>query len=230
MIMHHEDELTTVKTEEDEYHTHTTPASGQDTPSTNPSPSSDDDDLGDRILVSLGPEDPRSPYNWSEARKRYVVLVGTMLSINSTMGSSITSNMIPALQAAFGVPDGSQTILPASIFLVGFVLGPLVFAPLSEQHGRKPILVSTLFLYMLSTMAAALSPTWACFIVFRLLGGVFAAPPMSVTGGSIADVYGEKVARGRANMLWSAATLLGPLAGPVIAGFTSKYAWQWSFW
>lgn len=146
------------------------------------------------------------------------------------MGSAIPANELPALQKVFGFPDGSQSVLPATTYLVGFVLGPLVFAPLSEQYGRRPILISTLCLYIIFTMGAALAPNWAGFLVFRFLSGTFAAPPMSVTGGSIADVFEEKVIRGRANMLWSAATLVGPLAGPVISGYTYQYSWRWGFW
>lgn len=159
-----------------------------------------------------------------------MIIVGTMLSINSTMGSSTASNEIPAIQAVFHVPDGSQTILPATTFLLGFVLGPLIFAPLSEQYGRRPILVSTLCLYILFTMATALAPNWAAFLVFRFLAGTFASPPMSVTGGSIADAFSEKVERGQANVMWSTGTLVGPLAGPVISGYTYVYSWKWPYW
>lgn len=146
------------------------------------------------------------------------------------MGSSIPSNELPALREQFGFSDGSQSVLPATTYLIGFVLGPLVFAPLSEQYGRRPILLSTLCLYILFTMASALAPNWGAFLVFRFLSGTFAAPPMSVTGGSIADVYDEKVMRGRANMLWSGGTLLGPLGGPVLSGYTYQYSWRWPFW
>lgn len=146
------------------------------------------------------------------------------------MGSSIASNEIPALQSAFNFPDGPQEILPATTFLIGFILGPLVFAPLSEQYGRRPILLSTLCLYIIFTMACALAPNWAAFLIFRIFCGMFASPPMSVTGGSLADVYKENVSRGKANVYWSTGTLLGPLAGPVVAGYTSPYSWKWGYW
>lgn len=159
-----------------------------------------------------------------------MVVVGTLLSINSTMGSSVASNEISTLQKVYHFPDGSQEVLPATTYLIGFVLGPLVFAPLSEQYGRRTILIATLCLYTVFAMASALAPNWAAFLVFRFLSGTFASPPMSVTGGSIADVYQDRVARGQANVMWSTATLVGPLAGPVLAGYTSQYAWRWAFW
>lgn len=234
--MHHEpNEPTREKTEDDVEGNQPTRTnrSFEDAPaSTHSDTDSDshasvDDDVN---LVTFRPGEPADPHNWSKAKKAYVVVVGTLLSINSTMGSSIASNEIEALRSKFHFPDGPQSVLPATAFLVGFVLGPLVFAPLSEQYGRRPVLVTTLGLYVVFTLAAALAPTWAAFLVFRSLGGIFASPPMSVTGGSIADVYQARVARGQANVLWSTATLVGPLAGPVIAGYTATYSWRWAFW
>ncbi|KAK7748160.1 hypothetical protein SLS53_001415 [Cytospora paraplurivora] len=226
--MHHADEMTR---EKDEGEQRTSPPDNIDVPSTESESGSDGlPSTGEVVIVDFEPGEPADPHNWNIAKKLYVIFVGSILSINSTMGSSLPSNESSALQAYFGFPDGMQTVLPATMYLIGFVLGPLVFAPLSEQHGRRPILLGTLLLYLIFTMACALAPNWAAFLVFRFFCGTFAAPPMSVTGGSIADVYSDKVERGRANMLWSAATLVGPLGGPVISGYTYQYSWRWGFW
>jgi multidrug resistance protein len=146
------------------------------------------------------------------------------------MGSALSANLIPYLQTAFNVPPGPQTILPASLYLVGFVFGPLVFAPLSESYGRKRVLVTGYILFLIFTMACALSPNWVAFLIFRFLAGTSASPPMSVMGGVIADVFDDRVTRGRALMFWSAATLIGPLVAPIISGFTGRYGWRWTFW
>ncbi|KUI67683.1 hypothetical protein VM1G_03590 [Cytospora mali] len=227
--MHHEQELTREKTNEGQS---APPTFDDEAPSTELGSDSEGNrgSLDNVVLVNFQPGEPANPHNWAVAKKIYVVFVGSLLSINSTMGSSIPANEIPALQKVFKFPDGPQSILPATTYLIGFVLGPLVFAPLSEQYGRRFILIITLSLYIIFTMGTALAPNWAGFLIFRFLSGTFAAPPMSVTGGSIADVFPEKVVRGRANMLWSAATLVGPLAGPVISGYTYQYSWRWGFW
>jgi len=104
----------------------------------------------------------------------------------------------------FDVPAGPQTILPtsgmsihtriwgltamltsSSVYLGGFICGPLIFAPLSESYGRKPILITGFTLFTLSTLATALAPNWPAFLVFRFLAGTFGAPPLSVGGGVI---------------------------------------------
>ena len=163
-------------------------------------------------------------------KKSYVTLTATLTSINSTMGSSLTSNLVDTLKEAFIVQSDTQMILPTSMYLIGFVFGPLIFAPMSENYGRRPIIVTGFALYILSTLASALVPSWGAFLVFRFFSGTFAAPPMSVVGGTLADIYDDKAERGMAMMFWSSATLSGALISPVIAGFTSNMGWQWTFW
>jgi MFS family permease len=53
---------------------------------------------------------------------------------------------------------------------------------------------------------------------------------MSVTGGAIADVYNDSTLRGRMNMIWTVATLIGPLLAPVVSGFAGPKSWQLTFW
>ncbi|KAH8645400.1 major facilitator superfamily domain-containing protein [Xylariales sp. PMI_506] len=146
------------------------------------------------------------------------------------MGSAITSNLIEYLQQTFHVPSGPQTILPASLYLIGFVFGPLIFGPLSESYGRRPIIRAGFILYMLATLACALAPNWVSFLVFRLFTGIFAAPPNSIMGGVIADVFDDSKTRGRAMLVWSAASILGPLTAPIIAGYIAPYGWRWPIW
>ncbi|KAK0652851.1 major facilitator superfamily domain-containing protein [Cercophora newfieldiana] len=154
------------------------------------------------------------------------------------MGSTLTANLFPSLQSAYHLPpSGPQSVLAASVYLLGFMFGPLIFAPLSESHGRKPVLLSGFVLFILSLVGSAVAPTWEAFLVFRFLTGTFGAPPVSVVGGVIADVFWEEGARGMVMVVWSGATVVGPLSGPVIAGFVSTggadgkgLGWRWSFW
>ncbi len=64
-----------------------------------------------------------------QGKRAMVVVTATLISIHTTMGSALSSNLVPYLQETFHVPDGPQTVLPASVFLVGLVFGPLIFAP-----------------------------------------------------------------------------------------------------
>lgn len=95
-------------------------------------------------------------------------------------------------------------MLPISIYLVGYVLGPLLFGPLSETYGRKWIMTGTFSCFTIFTLACAVAPNWPSLLIFRLIVGVNAACPVSVVGGLYADIFADPVKRGRAMALFMA--------------------------
>lgn len=131
-------------------------------------------------IVSWSTQDPGNPHNWSPSRKIYIVFVGILLVFNSTFGSSIAAGASQQTADYFGVTNSVQLVLPTSLFLVGYVLGPLVSAPMSESYGRWPILAVTFFIYTAFSLGCALAPTWAGLVVMRLLCGMGAGTPISV--------------------------------------------------
>jgi len=82
--------------------------------------------------------------------------------------------------------------------------GPVLWAPLSEQYGRKKLTIATFSMFALFTLACALAPTWISFLIFRLFAGVFASAPIAMVPGIIADIFGDPRARGRAMGLFMA--------------------------
>lgn len=85
-------------------------------------------------------------------------------------------------------------------------------------------------MYTLFTMACALAPNWPALLVFRFLCGFGASAPQTVLGGMFADIYPDLLYRGKAVMLMALSSTIGPLVGPVIAGYTSVHDWKWMFW
>lgn len=133
-----------------------------------------------------------------------IVIIGMLVVVNSTFGSSIPANAIPFISKEFSITSSTAQILPLSIYLVGYILGPLLFGPLSETYGRKWIMISTFALFVIFTMACAVAPNFASLLIFRLIAGVAASSPISVTGGVYADLYADPVSRGRAMALFMA--------------------------
>ncbi|KAK0365184.1 hypothetical protein LTR91_023708 [Friedmanniomyces endolithicus] len=185
---------------------------------------------GEKTIVRFADDDPLNPYNWKRSKKLYVVIVSMVMVMNSTIGSSIASGASAETQRYFGVQSESQMVLPVSIYLIGYVIGPLVFAPLSESYGRKPVMLSTFVVFTAFTLGTALAPTFAGLVVMRLLVGIGASTPMSVIGGIYADIYNTRKARGLVITLFMAATTWGPLIGPIVSGYVSVVSWRWSYW
>ena len=79
----------------------------------------------------------------------------------------------------FGEEVATLTI---SLFVGGYCVGPLFWGPLSESFGRKLPLVIAFIGYTAFQVGCALSPNTGAILVFRFLGGTFAAAPLVISG------------------------------------------------
>ena len=153
-----------------------------------------------------------------------------MLNWNVAVSSSLPSGAIDSINAAFNVTDQRQAALPVAVFLIGYVFGPILFGPISEQFGRKTCFVLSFTIYTAFTLACALAPNWPALLVFRAFVCIGAAAPQTVIGAMYADVYPNLQHRGRAVTALGLTSNVGPLVGPIIAGFSSTTDWRWMFW
>lgn len=70
--------------------------------------------------------------------------------------------------------------------------------PLSENYGRRKLILTTFALFLVWTLGCALAPNWPAFLIFRFLTGAAASSPIVIVPGQLADLYNNSVARGRA--------------------------------
>ncbi|THV07660.1 MFS general substrate transporter [Dendrothele bispora CBS 962.96] len=185
---------------------------------------------GDPFLVSDLGDDPSNPMNMSRLRRWYITVVTGLLVLNATFASSVPSGVLPALMEEFTF---SQEVgaLVVSLFVAGYVVGPLLWGPLSEEFGRKPIFVICFFVYTMFQIGMAFAQNTATLLVLRFIGGIFAACPLANSGAVISDIWDAKT-RGKAMALFTAAPFAGPSLGPVVGGFifVSGTSWRWVFW
>ncbi|KAI1112744.1 major facilitator superfamily transporter [Nemania sp. NC0429] len=188
-------------------------------------------DAATKSIVSWEPNDEENPFNWSHRRKAAITIITMLTVINTSMGSSLPSMAVPFITREYGVTSDLQMVLPISVYLIGYVFGPLLWGPLSEHIGRRDLSIASHFLFSLWTLGCALSPNWPAFLVFRFLCGTFGSAPIAVVAGQLADIYDDPVSRGRAFAYFMAMTLCGPLLAPIISGYCSTtIGWRWSFW
>ena len=117
--------------------------------------------------------------------------------------------------------------LGLSLFVLGFAVGPLLFAPLSELYGRQILFVSTYFALAAFNAGAAGAQNIQTLLVIRFLAGAFGSSPLTNAGGQIADMFGADLV-GLAMSLFVAAPFVGPALGPIIGGFLAEtVGWRW---
>lgn len=151
--------------------------------------------------------------------------MGAIAVANSTLGSALPSGAVSFIAADFGVTNSQLLTLPITCYLIGYILGPVVFGPLSETYGRRPITLGTFVFYTIFTLACALAPNFAALVVFRLFAGIFASSPPAVTGGIYADIYSDPKARGRAMAGYMAVSTVFLQRIPLVNRFDRLLLW-----
>ena len=125
--------------------------------------------------------------------------------------------------------NSSQEVvtLGLSFFVVGFALGPLLWAPLSELYGRQVVYFVTFMAFVaFNAGCAGAQNTWT-ILILRFLGGSFGSSPLTNAGGVVADLFTAKE-RGLAMSLFSIAPFMGPVLGPIVGGFLGMTeGWRW---
>ncbi|KAJ5575011.1 major facilitator superfamily domain-containing protein [Penicillium hetheringtonii] len=182
-----------------------------------------------KTLVEFTEDSKVNPNNWPLSKKIYNGVIALLVVLNSGISSSLPSNAVPAIMQDFNLSGGGQKVLPTAIFLIGYCIGPLVFSPLSETIGRKPVVFWTFTIFWLGTLGCAFAPNWTSLLVFRVICGTMAAAPQTVVGGLYADMFSDLRARGRAMAMYMSATSFGPIIGPIISGCSVQYGWRWTF-
>ncbi|XWW93080.1 hypothetical protein V2A60_001008 [Cordyceps javanica] len=177
-----------------------------------------------------GPDDPAHPRNWTKGSKQMHVLIISVFTLYSNLAAVMFAPGAPQLAKEFGITSTIVASFTVSIYILGYVFGPLLLSSMSELYGRLVIYHICNILYMAFTIGCALSKNTAMFLVFRFICGCAASAPMTVGGGTIADLYIPSE-RGKAMAIFALGPLLGPVIGPVIGGFvTERLGWRWTFW
>ncbi|PWN30299.1 MFS general substrate transporter [Jaminaea rosea] len=177
-----------------------------------------------------GEDDPENPKNWGRLYRWYLTGLAGLLVLNSTFTSSAPAGVAPALVQEFGFST-EVAVLTISMFVAGYCLGPLIWGPLSERVGRRPVFLIALLCYTGMNVGCALAPNTAAIIVFRFLAGAFGASPLTNSGGVIADIW-DADTRGDAMAIFSIAPFAGPAISPIVSGFiyVTGTDWRWLFW
>ncbi|KAJ4398884.1 hypothetical protein N0V91_009837 [Didymella pomorum] len=181
-------------------------------------------------IIRFRDGDPDNPDNWQQIKKLYALFVAIMSVMNSTIGSSLPAGATGPISQHFHEYNEYKLILPTSMYLVGYVCGPMIWGPLSESYGRKLVMMISFAIFTIFSITSAISPNFAALVVFRLLVGIGGSCAISVVGGICADIYHDPKSRGRSMAGFMAATTFGPILGPPISGYISVVSWAWGFW
>lgn len=155
-----------------------------------------------------------------------------MLGVLATLGPLSIDMYLPSLptiQADLGV-SAADVQLTLSSFLIGFSLGQLFYGPLSDRFGRKPVLLSGVLLYAITSLMCAVTASIEALILVRFFQA-FGCGAGIVLGRTIVRDHFPPEETARLVSLMTIITLGGPLVSPIIGGYLLLLAgWRSIFW
>ncbi len=132
---------------------------------------------------------------------------------------------LPALTEGFGAPM-AQAQLTLTALLLSFGLSQLIWGPLSDRFGRRPVLLVGLTAYVLASIASTLAPSMSWLIVWRTLQGAAMGAGVMCARAIVRDLYtplqGARVMSKGLSGLGVIACLSAPLGGLL----SELYSWR----
>jgi multidrug resistance protein len=182
-------------------------------------------------IVEFVPGDKANPKLISKTMKWVYTLLLGFICFVVALGSAIVTGDLERPAAYLGVSEEVIILASVTVFVIGFGVGPCVFAPISEELGRKPVYVVTLLVAVIFIIPCGLAKNIGTLLVCRLIDGIAFSAPMCLIGGSLADLW-EGKERGVAMAIFSAAPFLGPVCGPIFGGLLADHSptWRWTYW
>ena len=166
--------------------------------------------------------------NKTDTSAALTLLLGILVAL-SALGTDLYVPAMPDAAASFAAPV-SATQFTLTAYFIGLAVGQLVWGPLSDRYGRRPVLIAALGMMLAITAAAPYSPSIGALALLRLAQGVAMSGGVVVARSIVRDLHAhEQAARLLARMVIVFSVV--PIGAPVLgAALTAGFGWRAVFW
>jgi DHA1 family bicyclomycin/chloramphenicol resistance-like MFS transporter len=120
----------------------------------------------------------------------------------------------------------AQVQFTISAYLIGFAVGQIFYGPVSDRHGRKPVLMAAMALYCVASLACALSTSIEMLIIARTFQALGGSGGIVLTRAIVRDIYAGARA-GRELSLIGSVMALAPVLAPIAGGLLQTgFGWR----
>ncbi len=146
----------------------------------------------------------------------------------SAFGPLTTDMYLPSLPdiARHLGASTAQVQFTISSYLIGFTVGQIIYGPISDRHGRKPVLLGAIALYCAASVACGLSLSIEMLIAARFAQALGGSGGIVLARAMVRDLYSGARA-GRELSLIAAVMALAPVLAPVVGGaLQTGFGWR----
>ena len=155
-----------------------------------------------------------------------------LLSLLTALGPLTMDMYLPSLPAIGRALDASTAAVQLTIssYLLGFAVGQILYGPLSDRVGRRPVILAALVIYVAATVVCAVAQTIGILIAVRFVQALGGAGCIVLARAAVRDLYsGERA--GRELSLMGSITAFAPIVAPAIGGLLQDaFGWRASFY
>jgi DHA1 family bicyclomycin/chloramphenicol resistance-like MFS transporter len=160
----------------------------------------------------------------------FVTLAAALMALTA-LGIDSMLPALPAIGTSLGVDSANHRQFVITAFLIGFGTAQILYGPLSDRFGRRPVLIIALASYVVTSWIAAISGSFVLLLVARVAMGTAAAGSRVVTVALVRDCYaGRAMARvmSLVFIVFMAAPIFAPTVGQII--LSAGGSWRTIFW
>jgi len=154
------------------------------------------------------------------------VMLATLMQ---ALDTTIANVALPYVQGSLSATSDQIDWVLTSYIVTAAIVMPAT-GWLEARFGRKPLFLTSVIGFIVTSMLCGAAVSLAQIVVFRLLQGVFGAPLVPLSQSVLLDAY-PREQQGRAMAVFGLGVMLGPILGPTLGGWlTNSYSWRWVFY
>ncbi len=158
-----------------------------------------------------------------------IVFILGLLAMLMPLSIDMYLPALPVIAEQFGVPAGSAQ-MTLSTYILGFALGQLLYGPMADSLGRKPVVLGGTLVFAGAAAACAMAQSIDHLIVMRFFHGLAAAAASVVINALMRDIY-PKEEFSRMMSFVMLVTTVAPLVAPMVGGAVLVwFSWHAIFW
>jgi MFS transporter, DHA1 family, multidrug resistance protein len=155
-------------------------------------------------------------------------MIMVLAESGSIMSTDLYTPSLPYLTDFFSTTP-ELLKLTISFNLIAYGVAQLIYGPLSDRFGRRPIFLTTIILFAISSVACGLATTIDQLLIARVFQGFFAAAEVVMCLAVFKDLFTEKE-QVKAFAVYGMAIALTPAIAPILGGYIHiLFGWEFNF-